>query len=202
LSRRGLDAGPVEPMKKCANLRGWATICCCLAIAVPRPAIAALAGGAPLAEAPGSGRGHTPVVTDVALHEGGVLVGQLFNTEGQSLAGIPVAVQYQGREIATTVADANGRFAVGGLRGGTVTLIAGDTSRAFRVWAPGTAPPAAGSVAMAVVGTRVVRGQCCPPCGGCRPIGGLLRNPWVIATLVGAAVAIPIALADDDDSAS
>lgn len=188
-------------MRGFANLRVWATLWCCLAIAVPRPALAALASAAPSTDTPGNGGWQGLAVADVALGHGGLLIGQVLSTEGRPLADTPVAVLYEGREIATAVSDANGRFAVSGLRGGSYSIVAGDTPGAFRLWAAGTAPPAAGSLAMVVVGNRVVRGQCRPGCNY-GPVGGLLRNPWVIATLVGAAVAIPIALADDDDSAS
>ena len=52
---------------------------------------------------------------------------------------------------------------------------------------PNTAPPAAQSAALLVSGSDVVRGQ----------NGGLvywLTNPWVLAGLIAAAIAIPIAL--------
>jgi hypothetical protein len=201
-ARRGRDVGPVVAMKESAKLRAWFTICCCVALAVPRPALAVLTTAPSPTERSAPERTPAAVATDVALQSGGVLVGQILSTEGQPRSATPVTVLYQGREIATTVTDRNGRFLVPGLRGGTYNVVAGDTPFPLRLWAPGTAPPAARPVVMAIVGDHVVRGQCRPCCPPYPAVGGLLRNPWVIATLVGAAVAIPIAVADDDDDSA
>jgi hypothetical protein len=134
----------------------------------------------------------------VALRSDGLLVVQLVGTDGNPLITTPVTVLGPDGPVATTTTDANGLLAVGGLRGATYRVVVAGSVAVLRAWAPGTAPPAAADPALIVVGDQVVRGQC-PPCRGRRPIGRLLRNPWVIATLVGAAIAIPIATADDDD---
>jgi hypothetical protein len=82
--------------------------------------------------------------------------------------------------------------------------------RHCRLWAPGSAPPHAQQAVVLVGNETVVRGQSpsCGRCGHCRhccgagrgagPLGRLVRNPWVIAGLIGAAVAIPIATDNDD----
>jgi len=70
------------------------------------------------------------------------------------------------------------------------------------LWAPGTAPPSARDGLLVVSEEPVVRGQDARGFGRLRR---LVQNPWVISSLVGAAIAIPIAVDahnDDEDSAS
>lgn len=191
----------------------WVMVCCSLIMVVPRPALAAALASLSQQADERTAATPTPTVGDVALRRGGQLVGQLFNGAGSPLQSTPVTILWQGRKLGQTVTDANGLFAVTGLRGGTYTIAAAGTSAAFRLWAPGTAPPSAVNAAMVVSGDPVVRGQGqridgCPPCNaggrvGYSRVGALLRNPWVIAALVGTAIAVPIAVADsDNDSAS
>ena len=67
---------------------------------------------------------------------------------------------------------------------------------AIRVWAAGTAPPnsiAQLKLTTAPASPQVVRGQHCGP-----GFWGVLTNPWVSAGLITAAIAIPIAVSNDD----
>jgi len=154
-----------------------------------------------------------PVVTDVALEDGGVLVGQVVDTQGVPLAKMPVLLQgrdLQGREreIAQAMTDANGHFAVRGLRGGVNRLAAAGSQETFRLWKPGTAPPQARQGALLVVDRATIRGQCGgPQCGvpTCGPSPGLckgmshwLANPWVVTGIVATSVAIPVAIHNSD----
>jgi hypothetical protein len=68
----------------------------------------------------------------------------------------------------------------------------------YRLWAEQTAPPAANDGVLVVHGDDAVRGNSCNPCGG--GLLGVLANPWVLAAIVAAAIAIPLALDDDDDA--
>ena len=131
-----------------------------------------------------------PVATDVALREGGILVGQVLNSEGTGLAGIQVSVLRGGKDSVTTTTGADGRFVVKGLPGGVYQIAAAEGHGVYRLWAANTAPPAATEEAVLVAGTPVVRGQ-----GG--NAGGmkmLLANPIVIAGVVATAVAVPVAV--------
>lgn len=127
-----------------------------------------------------------PAVIDVELQEGGVFEGQLLNAQGTAQANAPVVLHRSDGEVATTITDQSGKFRVEGLRGGSYRVLAGRDSANYRLWAPDTAPPSAQSQALLVSGGRQIRGQ-----------GHFLkwcRNPWVIAAVIAAAIAIPVAI--------
>ncbi len=104
-----------------------------------------------------------------------------------------VAVSDGARDLGTTVTKADGRFEIRGLRGGVLTLTAGQTKAAVRAWTPKAAPPAARKDVLLVAGQQQTLGQ---SFGGFR---SLITNPWVIAGIVAAAVAIPVAIHNSND---
>jgi hypothetical protein len=127
-------------------------------------------------------------ITDVALTAGGGFCGQVVDAQGRPQAATQVLVCRQQQVMATTTTDQNGQFSLHGLQGGIYQIFAGQGMKNFRLWAPGTAPPAARQSALLVAGDQVVRGQ-----------GGLrywLTNPWVLAIGVATAIAVPIALSN------
>lgn len=134
-----------------------------------------------------------PHVIDVALGEGGVLLGQVVNTQGVSEANTPVKLFDGEKELAVSKTDDNGYFAFRGLRGGMYQLSAAEGTGVYRLWAPRTAPPSANKGALLVAGEDLARGQT-----GAR-IRSWLSNPWVVAGIVATAVAVPVAIHNDDD---
>jgi hypothetical protein len=136
--------------------------------------------------------------SDVALRHGGVLVGQVVDQQGAAKAGALVSVQYANHEVVRTTSDANGVFAAQGLRGGQYQLVTEDGISVCRLWAPDTAPPAARPAALLVSGNNVVRGQ-----WGGGPmhqwLGWVKAHPYITAGVIATAIAVPLALADDDD---
>ncbi len=101
-----------------------------------------------------------PQVVSVALHDGGVLRGQLLDAQQRPLAKQQVRILSQGRLIVATETDLNGRFGARSLRGGLHTIESTGTSKAVQLWAPQTAPPSAEDVAVVLAGQElVVRGQ-------------------------------------------
>ncbi len=133
-------------------------------------------------------------LADVALGGGGVLRGQVVDPQGNLLAHCEVLVRQQDRAIAVTRTDADGRFAISGLAGGVYQIAAAESVAVFRFWAPGTAPPAAQAAALIVAGNGgLVRGQ--GPGSGVRRF---FSSPWVLAGLLAAAIATPIALSNRD----
>jgi hypothetical protein len=110
-----------------------------------------------------------------------------MNVRGVRLAGEVVVLRQSGLERGRTITDARGRFWFGGLRGGIYRVVAGGRSLLVRAWAAETAPPAAGKVALLVVGPEVVRGQ--------MPLEEFFASDAVvIAGMVAAMIAIPIAV--------
>lgn len=143
-------------------------------------------------------------LSNVQLAANGTLRGLLVTAEGQPVAGETVRIHAQGdmKTVAhTVVSDRNGRFQVAGLKSGTLVVSVKDNSYACRVWAEGMAPPASVKTAAFVTGQQVVRGQNGRP-GFMNRIYSLTTKQKVcLGLIVAAAIAIPIAL-DDDDNAS
>ena len=124
---------------------------------------------------------------DVALADGGTLHGQAVDAQGSPISGKAVSLWQGDRQLARAVTDSSGRFRLNGLRGGTYRIVVGQTSGFYRLWVANTAPPSAKPAALVVVDGRQVLGQR-------GPLGHWLTNPWVIAGLVAAAIAIPVAI--------
>lgn len=107
-----------------------------------------------LAENPAA-RSAASRTLDVALHDGGLLVGQVVNTTGTSLQNVEVTIVGHGRALAKTRTDGLGRFAVKGLTSGNYYLATNGSLVAVRTWSQSIAPPAVAQGAMLVSGTTV-----------------------------------------------
>lgn len=167
---------------KSHRIGSFAAAIACVGMAMPTSAMAAT----PAAPA---------VNSDVALRTGGLLVGQVVDQQGVAKAGMPVSVQFAGKEVVSTTTDANGVFAAKGLRGGQYQLITPQGGSDCRLWAADTAPPSARSAAMVVSGNDVVRGQ--NPAGAW--IGWMKAHPYITAGTVVTAIAVPFAFVSNDD---
>ena len=128
-------------------------------------------------------------VVDVALLDGGVLIGQVVDAGGASQAAVPVSLQYQGKSVATPKTNKEGYFSLKGVKAGVYQIATKEGHGVYRLWAPGTAPPTAHKGAMIVTGDEVTRAQF----GGSGMLA-FLANPWVIAGVVATAVAVPVAI--------
>jgi hypothetical protein len=139
-------------------------------------------------------------IRDIELASGGLLVGRLLDAGGQPRGNVAVSIVADGAILATTHTDEAGIFAVTNLRGGVHQVSTGDAIQICRFWVNGTAPPLAARSVDFVSGDQVVRGQWGPP-----PGNSLIRrakvwatNPFIVGGVVAAAVAVPVALSDDD----
>jgi hypothetical protein len=141
-----------------------------------------------------------PIIRDVELAHGGLLIGRLLDANGRPLSNAEVALVSGETTLAETRSDPEGVFAVSGLRGGVHQIVTPDTAQVCRLWANGTAPPRTASSVDVVAAEDVVRGQYGPPPGNrlWKKAKVWATNPFVIGGVVAAAVAIPVALADDD----
>ncbi len=138
---------------------------------------------------------EVPLVDDVALQNGGMLVGQVVDAQGKPMAKVLVALRSGDRQLGTNTTNNEGRFGFRGLGNGVYQVAAAKGQGTYRVWTKQTAPPSAQSGALVVAGQNSVRGQIC--CGG---LMGLLANPWVIAGIIATAVAVPVALTNTGSS--
>ena len=184
-------------MKLSFMLRHTAAALACAGLLVPRGVLAetrlpADANSENIASQQASPR----LIRDVALAQGGMLRGQLVDPNGQSLGLTEVKLVQNNRIVAATHTDAQGTFQLDGLRGGVYQVHTDLPVGVFRLWAPQTAPPAAQASVLVIDGNQTIRGQ--------KPLRGRLiswlTNPWVIAIGVAAAIAIPLALDDEDAS--
>lgn len=135
---------------------------------------------------------------DVALAEGGVLTGQVVNTAGKPQAMAPVSLVTGGKEIARVTTDKQGQFRVASLKGGVYQVSTNGKSSVYRFWAPRTAPPSSLNGLNMVTGDQIVRGQMG---GGPLATAGqwIAEHPIITAGAIATAIAVPLALDDDDD---
>ncbi len=99
----------------------------------------------------------TPLMTDIALQKGGILVGQVTGKQNEQQI---IRIRQNNELIAEVVTGKNGQFMVKGLRGGMYEIVSSQGEGSFRAWAEGTAPPAAKQFALLVNSNeKVVRGQ-------------------------------------------
>jgi hypothetical protein len=163
----------------------------------------------PVAMAAPQGQGG--FAADVALAEGGVLTGQVVDAQGAVQAGTPVVIFAGGREVARVATNRNGVFSAPGLKGGVYEVAAAGHRGVYRAWAPRTAPPSANRAILAVAQQDSVRGQYAPPLAPAPPgqpglfgktMNWISDHPIITAGIVATAIAVPVALSDDDDPAS
>ena len=128
-----------------------------------------------------------PLITDVALGENGTVRGQVVDHQGVPVRGSSVAMVRDGQELAHVASDHQGHFFVTGLQGGVYHVTSAQGGGTFRLWAPGTAPPAARQVITVVGGADIVRGQA--------PRGDHFSSDrFILLSLIAAAIAIPVAI--------
>ena len=152
-----------------------------------------------------------PRIADVALGNGGTLTGVVVDATGKAVAGADLKIAHDSQVIVTTQTGKDGTFHINSLRGGVYECNVNQTPTRIRLWTEDTAPPSASNKATLTT-KNVVRGQSCTA-DSCTGVGGctcsdcaggapwaFLMNPIVIGAVVAAAVAIPLALDDDDDA--
>ena len=132
-------------------------------------------------------------VEDLSLQKG-LLVGGLVDENGRGVEDAPVVIAQQGKPVAELRPDADGRFAAAGLKPGVYQVVSHGGLNIYRVWEEGQAPAGAKKGVIHQVDAKIARGA---SNGG---LLGLLANPLILALIIAAAIAIPLALDDDDNS--
>jgi hypothetical protein len=134
-------------------------------------------------------------LADVVLDAQGGLQGLVVDMHGVPQSGAKVLVVHKKREVGRVWTDRLGRFRLAGLRGGVYMLQSGGQGRFVRVWTTEAAPPTAKQIVSMVTGDGVVRGQ--------MPLENFFASDAVvIAGLVAAMIAIPIAVSNQGGDSS
>jgi hypothetical protein len=132
-------------------------------------------------------------IADVELDAQGGLQGVVVDVHGAPQSAAKVVLVQQKREVGRVQADRFGRFRLSGLRGGVYSLQSGGQVCFVRAWTSEKAPPKAKAAALIVSGDGVVRGQ--------MPLEQFFASDGVvIAGLVAAMIAIPIAVSNHGSS--
>lgn len=134
-------------------------------------------------------------VQDVQLKEE-ALRGALVDKAGNGVEDAPVVIGQKGKLIKELRTDSEGRWQLANVEPGVYQVISHGSAAVYRVWSAENAPKNAKAGIIHQVDPEVARG------GGPNPLLNALTNPILIALLIAAAIAIPLALDDDDDDAS
>lgn len=111
--------------------------------------------------------------------------GRIVDHTGAAVEGAAVTVKQNNKEVAHSVTDKDGSFAVNNLKNGVYTVASGATEGTFRVWNEKSAPPSAKEQGLLVLGQNGARGQfgCC---------GGGDSCCWLVAGLATAGLIVGI----------
>tara|TARA_E500000331_G_C17191210_1_gene684962 strand:+ start:103 stop:624 length:522 start_codon:yes stop_codon:yes gene_type:complete len=138
-----------------------------------------------------------PMLTDIALQRGGILVGRVVARKDALSEKQTIVIRQNNKLVAEVAAGKNGQFMVEGLQGGIYEISSDQGSGNFRAWAADTAPPSAKQFALLIDSDEVVRGQ-----WGWAPYPGsnLSVGQWIgISVGVAGLVVGTIALVQDPD---
>ena len=143
------------------------------------------------ASMPSSSSART-AIRDVALDQKQTLRGEVRNVDGQVQPAMDLVLWRESGAVRRTRTDRSGRFAFHQLKGGTYTILTPTSSTTCRVWTAEVAPPQARPAILVLSGVRSHRGQ--------RPLEeAFVFNPFIMGTIIAAAIAIPIAIHNSGD---
>ena len=125
-------------------------------------------------------------VFDIALSKDGIFSGRVVDHTGAALEGAQVTMKQRNKEVARTITDKNGTFAVSNLKGGVYSVSSGFTEGTYRMWAEKAAPPSAKEQGLLVMGQNGARGQF----GGFGDGGVLLVGALATAAVVLSAITL------------
>jgi hypothetical protein len=184
----------IEEMPRRKSLPARKLIVAMMIVSIATPAHTLFAAGPGPAPAPTQTAPVKLPTQDVELSADGMLRGYFVDGEqGAGRAGLKVTLHQNSVEpLASTVTGENGEFEFKDLRGGTYQVVVNDEHvMAYRAWTAGTAPPRTKPQAVFVAGEATRAGLWF---AGLSPEAQL-----AILALIAAGIAIPIAIAANDD---
>ena len=102
-------------------------------------------------------------VLDVSLGKSDTFNGRTVDHTGAPVKGAKVILKQGKAEVGQSLTDSEGRFAVQNLKSGVYQVSCGATEGTYRLWSQQSAPPAAKTQGLLVLGENGARGQygCC-----------------------------------------
>jgi hypothetical protein len=131
-------------------------------------------------------------IDNIVLHEG-QLRGALVDDAGKGVPDAPVLIGQDGKLLKELRTDQDGRFRFDVAKPGLFQVVSHGSAAAYRTFPAEQAPAGAKQGVIHQVDPQVARGG--SPAG----LFSCLANPIFLALLIGAAIAIPLALDDDDN---
>ena len=129
---------------------------------------------------------------DVALDAQGSLFGEVRDGQGKAQRNTDVVLWQGNQMIQRTRTNGQGQFYFANLQGGIYRIATPDVTLECRAWTSQLAPPSARESLLVVANMYSARGQ--------QPINEVFCfNPFLMGTIVAAAIAIPIAIHDSGD---
>ena len=140
---------------------------------------------------------HRPATLDTSAQSDGMIRGRLVDPRGNGVSQSMLRLHQGNQVFAKAETDASGRFVIPSPPPGGYQLTDGRWVQSLRIWAPGTAPPAAGQEILIVAPGPVIAGQVAP-------LRYWMSNPNVMLATAAIAIAIPIILfnVSQDNAAS
>jgi len=129
--------------------------------------------------------GFLPQTIDLTLNRDGMLIGRIVDPRGQAIANTDVTLLDNNEIVSLVKSDLEGNFRVANIKPGTYRLASHNVTQICRIWAPGTAPPAAKQSALLVTNKPVTAGQVAP-------LKYWLANPTVMLGIAAIVIAVPI----------
>jgi hypothetical protein len=133
-------------------------------------------------------------IPDVALDSANSLHGEVRDEQGQPQVDTDVLLWQEAAAVKRTRTDRQGHFVFPHLTGGAYRILTPTASTACRAWTLQAAPPQARRRLLLVSDAGLARGQ--------QPMNEMfIFNPLVMASVIAAAIAIPIAIhnSNNDD---